>query len=98
MYKRQLLNRLKSGGSFFRNSILMPYLMPSSAMLLIWLVLFDYGGVINRLVTSLGLARVSWLEGSALRVPVILMFVWKNLGFAVVIFLAALQSLSLIHI
>ena len=69
-----LLNRLKPGGSFFRNSILMPYLMPSSAMLLIWLVLFDYGGVINRLVTSLGLMRVSWLEGAALRVPVILMY------------------------
>ena len=32
-------------------------------------------------------------SGAALRVPVILMFVWKNLGFAVVIFLAALQSI-----
>lgn len=47
-----LLNRLKPGGSFFRNSILMPYLMPSSAMLLIWLVLFDYGGVILRRIRS----------------------------------------------
>ena len=33
-----LLNRLQPGGAFFRNSILLPYLMPSSAMLLIWLV------------------------------------------------------------
>jgi len=88
-----LLNRLKPSGAFFRNSILLPYLMPSSAMLLIWLVVFDYGGVINRLVTSLGLERVIWLEGVELRVPIILMFVWKNLGFAVVIFLAALQSI-----
>ena len=88
-----LLNRIKPRGAFFRNSILMPYLMPSCAMLLIWLVLFDYGGVINRMVTALGLSRVSWLEGSALRIPVILMFVWKNLGFSVVIFLAALQSI-----
>lgn len=88
-----LLNRIKPRGAFFRNSILMPYLMPSCAMLLIWLVLFDYGGVINRMGTALGLSRVSWLEGSALRIPVILMFVWKNLGFSVVIFLAALQSI-----
>ena len=55
-------------------------------------MLLFQSGVINRLVTSLGLMRVSWLEGAALRVPVILMFVWKNLGFAVVIFLAALQD------
>ena len=88
-----LLNRLRPRGAFFRNSVLLPYLMPSSAMLLIWLVIFDYGGVINRLMTAMGLERVIWLQGSALRVPVVLLFVWKNLGFAVIIFLAALQAI-----
>ena len=88
-----LLNRLRPKGAFFRNSVLMPYLMPSSAMLLIWLVLFDYGGVLNRLVTALGMQRVLWLEGRQMRVPIILMFVWKNLGFAVIIFLAAIQAI-----
>ena len=88
-----LLNRIKPKGAFFRNSVLMPYLMPSSAILLIWLVAFDFGGVANRLVTALGAERVSWLEGSALRFPIILLFVWKNLGFSVIIFLAALQSI-----
>ena len=87
-----LLNRLRPGGAFFRNSILLPYLMPSSAMLLIWLLLFDYGGVVNRLMAAFGAERVIWLEGAALRVPIILLFIWKNLGFSVVIFLAALQA------
>lgn len=59
-----LLNRLRPDGAFFRNSILLPYLMPSSAMLLIWLLLFDYGGVINRLLAGLGIERVIWLEGA----------------------------------
>ena len=88
-----LLNRLRPRGAFFRNSVLLPYLMPSSAMLLIWLVIFDYGGVVNRLLVSLGLQRTIWLQGANLRVPVILLFVWKNLGFAVIIFLAALQAI-----
>ena len=88
-----LLNRLRPGGAFFRNTILLPYLMPSSAMLLIWLVVFDYGGIINRVLVALGASRVLWLDGAELRVPIILMFVWKNLGFAVVIFLAALQAI-----
>ena len=64
-----LLNRLRPNGAFFRNSILLPYLMPSSAMLLIWLLLFDYGGVVNRMLSGLGLARVIWLQGAELRVP-----------------------------
>ena len=88
-----LLNRLRPRGAFFRNSVLLPYLMPSSAMLLIWLVIFDYGGVINRLMVSIGHHRVIWLQGAELRVPVVLLFVWKNLGFAVIIFLAALQAI-----
>ena len=88
-----LLNRLRPNGAFFRNSVLLPYLMPSSAMLLIWLVIFDYGGVVNRLLVGMGIDRVIWLEGTALRTPIILLFVWKNLGFAVIIFLAALQAI-----
>lgn len=88
-----LLNRLRPRGAFFRNSILLPYLMPSSAMLLIWLLLFDYGGVVNRLMSALGMERVIWLQGAELRIPIILLFVWKNLGFAVIIFLSALQTI-----
>ena len=87
------LNRLRPRGAFFRNSVLLPYLMPSSAMLLFWLVIFDFGGVINRLLAALGLPRTIWLQGASLRVPIILLFVWKNLGFAVIIFMAALQAI-----
>ena len=87
-----LLNRIKPAGGFFRASALLPYLMPSGAVLLIWLVLFDFGGPINRIVEMLGTARVNWLKGPAMRTPVIAMFVWKNLGFATIIFLAALQN------
>jgi multiple sugar transport system permease protein len=54
--------------------------------------MFDYGGVMNRILCGLGLNRVLWLEGGALRVPVVLLYIWKNLGFSVVIFAAALQT------
>lgn len=88
-----LLNQLRPSGAFFRNCILLPYLMPSSALLLIWLLLFDYGGIINRVLSNINLNRIVWLQGATLRVPIILLFVWKNLGFAVIIFLSALQSI-----
>ena len=88
-----LLNRIKPRGAFFRNSVILPYFMPSCAILLIWLVAFDSGGIANRFVTALGLDRIDWLEGAAMRAPVILLFVWKNLGLAIIIFLAAMQSI-----
>ncbi len=87
-----LLQSISPRGGFFRSSALLPYLAPSSAMLLVWLILFDYGGPLNRIADALGGERILWLESAALRVPIILMFIWKNLGFCMVIFLAALQT------
>ena len=87
------LAAIKPYGGFFRSSVLLPYLAPSSAILLIWLVLFDFGGPVNRLMEAMGIQRVLWLSSGALRFPVVLMFLWKNLGFCLIIFLAALQSI-----
>ena len=87
-----ILQAVEPRGTVFRSVSLIPYLAPSSAVLLIWLVLFDFGGPVNRILQMIGVERVLWLDSSALRVPVILMFIWKNLGFCSVIFLASLQS------
>ncbi|MBR1683997.1 MAG: sugar ABC transporter permease [Clostridia bacterium] len=87
-----MLKSLKDHSVMFRNVLLLPYLMPSSAMLLIWLLMFDYGGVINRLVVQLGFERQLWLEGDALRFPIVLLYIWKNLGFSVVLFSSALAA------
>ena len=88
-----LLRTLRDKSLPYRNVLVMPYLMPTSALLLVWLVLFDYGGVINRAAVTLGLHRVLWLECAALRAPIVLMYLWKNTGFSVVIFSAALQAI-----
>ncbi len=76
----------------FRNILLMPYLVPTAALLIIWTLLFDFGGPINRLAELLGAGRVLWLESEKLRVPIVLLYVWKNIGFSIVIFSAALES------
>ena len=88
-----LLNRIRPAGTFFRSSVLLPYLMPSSAVLIIWLLWFDYGGPVNHLIALCGGQRILWLQGAELRVPVVLLFLWKNLGFCIIIFLAALQAI-----
>ena len=88
-----MLRTLRDQSLPYRNVLVMPYLMPTSALLLIWLLLFDYGGVINRAVVSLGFSRILWLESATLRTPIVLMYIWKNVGFSVVIFSAALQAI-----
>ena len=64
-----MLRALGRGSLVYRNILLMPYLVPTSAMLIVWMLLFDYGGIINRLSVLLGAGRVLWLESHMLRVP-----------------------------
>lgn len=85
------LHAIHPDGKAFRSLVLLPYLAPSSAMLLVWLLLFDNGGPVNRLLMSVGFEQVLWLEGSALRLPIVLLFLWKNIGFCTIVFYAALQ-------
>ena len=88
-----MLRSLGEGSLPFRNILLMPYLVPSAALLIVWTLLFDYGGPVNRLLVAAGAQRALWLESEMLRLPIILLYVWKNLGFTVVIFSAALQAI-----
>ncbi|MDD2647267.1 MAG: sugar ABC transporter permease [Eubacteriales bacterium] len=90
-----MLRVLDKHAKGFRNILLLPYLMPSAALILIWTILFDYGGVVNKMLVALGLDRVIWLRGAPLRVPIIILYMWKNIGFSVVIFTAAFQSVPI---
>ena len=87
------LQRTLYSCNFVRSSLIIPYIMPSSAILLYFLLLFDWGGMINGILRVLGIGRVMWLGGSVLRVPVILLYLWKNIGFCAIIFSAAMQSI-----
>ncbi len=87
-----LLNRLGDDGNTLLRTILLPYLMPSSSVLLLWLLLFDFAGPVNRLLSALGMERVFFLSGEAMRLPVVLLFTWKNVGFAVIVFVSAMQA------
>ena len=87
-----LLRTFGKKTTFYRSILLLPYLMPSAAVLIIFLLLFDIGGPLNRIVSSLGLERILWKESEMMRVPVVVLYVWKNVGFSVVIFSSAMQS------
>ncbi len=86
------LNRIHPKGVFARSAVLIPYLAPSSAVILIWQLFFDYGGPLNRLWERLGWGRVQWLSSSAMRLPIVIMFLWRNLGLCTVIFLGAMRA------
>lgn len=87
-----MLNNLK-GGDVLKTSILIPYIMPSSAVIIIFLLIFDYGGIVNRLLVFMGIHKINFNDGATLRIPIVILFIWRNLGFAVLIYLSTMQSI-----
>jgi len=76
-----------------RASFLCPLMVPTASVVLIWQVLFHKSGTINQLTEIVGAQPVDWLKSGSGMVVVIVMFLWKNLGYNMILFLAALSNI-----
>jgi multiple sugar transport system permease protein len=86
------LNGAIRGLTFLRVSYYVPYVTASVAVVSVWLFLFAENGLVNKVLGALA-PDPSWLVNSTLAMPLIAMFVtWKQLGFFILLYLAALQS------
>jgi multiple sugar transport system permease protein len=78
--------------SFFRVSYYVPYVTASVAVVGVWLFLFNSSGLVNGALGPLA-PRPSWLVNTHLAMPSIAVYVtWKQLGFFILLYLAALQN------
>lgn len=79
---------------FLRGSFYVPYVTASVAVVGVWLFLFNRSGLVNQLLGPLA-PEPSWLVNEWLAMPTIALYVtWKQLGFFVLLYLAALQNVS----
>jgi len=86
------LNRGIRGQTFFRVSYYVPYVTASVAVVGVWLFLFNTNGLVNHILGPLA-PSPSWLISSTWAMPLIALFVtWKQLGFFILLYLAALQN------
>jgi multiple sugar transport system permease protein len=86
------LNGAIRGRAFLRVSYYVPYVTASVALVAVWMFLFSQDGLVNQVLGPLA-PDPSWLINEALAMPVIALFVtWKQLGFSILLYLAALQN------
>ncbi|GEM88278.1 carbohydrate ABC transporter permease [Meiothermus granaticius] len=90
-----LLNQPIRGQALYRVLYFLPVITPTVASGVVWKYLFDpTQGVVNRGLAEVGLEGPSWLsDPSWALVAVIVVGVWKRVGFNMVVYLAALQGI-----
>jgi sn-glycerol 3-phosphate transport system permease protein len=90
------LNKRLRGVGFARAAVFSPFVLSGVGVGLVWLFIFDpVVGVLGALLRMVGVASPQWFNDPSLSlVMVIIVYIWKNLGFAAVIYLAGLQSIN----
>ena len=82
--------------SFWRSLFFLPIVTPTVVAAMVWILLFNPSfGFVNTLLKQLGILGPNWFSDPNWALPLIITLgIWKRLGFTMVIYLAALQSIS----
>jgi len=78
-----------------RAIIFFPYIISFVIVALMWKSILDpYTGMLNAVLVSLGLPMQNWLSTPSTALPTIIaVTVWKDIGYAMLIYIAAIQSI-----
>lgn len=88
-----LLQGLGGSGALLKSAYLFPMAVPVASVALVWRVLFDKYGLINGVLDSLGMGTVNWMNSPAAFWVLVGSYIWKNLGYDVVLWMAGLASI-----
>ena len=90
------LNRAVMARSFIRTAVFLPFIVSLATVAIAWSFLLDPNiGLVSYWLDGLGIgSEQGWLSDPDLAMPaVMLVGIWKNVGFYMVMYLAGLQSI-----
>lgn len=86
------LRALVWGSRGLRTAYLLPMAVPAASVVLVWKVLFHEQGLINRVLSGFGMG-VDWMDSGAAFWMLVISYLWKNLGYTVVLWTAGLAGI-----
>lgn len=87
------LYRKFRGASFFRSAFLLPLVIPVASAVIVVQAFFGGSGLVNQLLEAIGMPVRNWI-GSKYAFPLLVgLYVWKNCGYNLVLFLAGLAAI-----
>ena len=94
LFLAEVLNQNIRLRGLFRGAFFLPVIVSGVVVSILWQQLYGFDtGLLNRLLTSVGLEKVGWLIDPKIAMPSIaLMATWKNVGLYIILFLVGLQT------
>lgn len=79
--------------SFFSTVFLSPMIVPIASVVYVWQIFFDDYGVVNNMLRNLGFDTVAFFKGPWSMALVIVIFIWKNCAYNIILFSAGLRKI-----
>ena len=77
-----------------KSVLLFPLAIPTAAMVMIWQILFSDNGYINNILVSTGHGSVSFLSSKTAFWVLVGSYIWKNLGYTVILWVTGIMKIS----
>lgn len=88
-----VLKELPRWGNLLAVFFLIPLVVPSAAAVQFWGRVFAEEGMLNTLLARFGLTGPAWLSGDSALWVIVVIYIWKNLGYNAVLFLTGLYAI-----
>ena len=88
-----ILMRNIPGRSRFRTMFITPLMVPVASVVLIWQVVLHYNGVLNEITAMFGAAPIDWLKSEYGHLVGLVLYLWKNIGYNMILFMSALAAI-----
>lgn len=89
-----VLNLLKDHMQFFKSCFLVPMAVPVASAVLLWRVLFHERGLLSGFFHMLHLPGADWMDTPWAFWILVASYIWKNLGYDLILWLAGLSGIS----
>lgn len=94
-----MLYRRKTFKSFLKSSLLLPMAVPVASVALVWRVLFHRKGLVNAVFSSFiaDYQAVDFLNSSSAFYVLLFSYLWKNIGYDMILWLSGLAGIPESH-
>lgn len=83
----------KQGKELWKTSFLLPMAVPAASVVLIWQLIFHDNGLLNSGRMAFGFEPISFMESAAAFWVLVISYLWKNLGYDMVLWMAGLSAI-----
>lgn len=84
----------KGQAGVYKTTFLLPMAVPVASVVLLWKVLFHSQGLLSSFLAQLGLPGRDWMNSDAAFWVLVVSYIWKNLGYNMILWLAGLSGIS----